>query len=94
MSEQRFALDRWTSAGLWCAVAGAAAQGGTQDRSCASGNNGESGPLHVNPYPNTASPGQKHECAAGNEPYTGGYLIGNPPGNLGTHTEKTTRPKG
>jgi ABC-type transporter Mla subunit MlaD len=60
----------------------------------ASGNNGESGPLHVNPYPNTASPGQKHECAAGNERYTAGSLIGNPPGNLGTQTEKTTRPKG
>src|SRR5262249_28862498 len=28
-----------------------------------------SGPLHVNPYPNTASPGQTRECAAGNEPY-------------------------
>jgi ABC-type transporter Mla subunit MlaD len=55
----------------------------------------ESGPLHVNPYPNTASPGQTpHECAAGNEPYSpNSYLIGNPPGNLGTHTEKTTRPK-
>ena len=46
----------------------------------ASGNNGESGPLHVNPYPNTAAPGQPFECAAGNEPYTAGYLIGNPPG--------------
>jgi ABC-type transporter Mla subunit MlaD len=60
----------------------------------ASGNNGESGPLHVNPYPNTASPGQTRECAAGNEPYAGGALIGNPPGNLGTNTEQTTRPKG
>jgi virulence factor Mce-like protein len=57
--------------------------------------NQESGPLHVNPYPNTASPGQKHECAAGNEPYNAGSgLIGNPPGNLGTRTDKTTRPKG
>ncbi|MFL5831916.1 MAG: MlaD family protein [Solirubrobacteraceae bacterium] len=62
--------------------------------SSASGNNGESGPLHVNPYPNTAAPGQTHECAAGNEPYTSGYLIGNPPGNVGIKTEKTTRPKG
>jgi phospholipid/cholesterol/gamma-HCH transport system substrate-binding protein len=61
--------------------------------SSASGNNGESGPLHVNPYPNTASPGQTHECAAGNEPYGAGSVIGNPPGNLGTRTEKTTRPK-
>ncbi len=60
----------------------------------APGNNGENGPIHVNPYPYTASPGQPRECAAGNEPYTGGYLIGNPPGNLGTRTEKTTRPKG
>jgi virulence factor Mce-like protein len=61
--------------------------------SSASGNNGESGPLHVNPYPYTASPGQPRECAAGNEPYTSGALVGNPPGNLGTRTEKTTRPK-
>ena len=62
--------------------------------SSASGNNGESGPLHVNPYPNTASPGQTFECAAGNERYLPGAQIGNPPGNLGTRTEKTTRPKG
>jgi ABC-type transporter Mla subunit MlaD len=62
--------------------------------SSASGNNGESGPLHVNPYPNTASPGQTFECAAGNETYTPGYLVGNPPGNVGTKTQKTTRPKG
>ena len=52
------------------------------------------GPLHVDPYPNTASPGQTHECAAGNEPYlSSGVLIGNPPGNVGVRTEKTTRPK-
>ena len=31
----------------------------------------EHGPLHVNPYPNTDSPGQTPECAAGNEPYSG-----------------------
>jgi ABC-type transporter Mla subunit MlaD len=49
------------------------------------------GPIHVNPYPNTASPGQTRECAAGNEPYSGqGPLIGNPPGNVGLHTEATT----
>jgi hypothetical protein len=61
----------------------------------APGDNGKNGPVHVNPYPNTAAPGQTpHECAAGNEPYTSGYLIGNPPGNLGTSTEKTTKPKG
>lgn len=49
------------------------------------------GPLHVNPYPNTASPGQAPaECAAGNEPYLLRPVIGNPPGNLGTATERTT----
>ena len=58
-------------------------------------NNGKTGPIHVNPYPNTASPGQSPiECAAGNERYSNVAVIGNPPGNLGTHTQKTTRPKG
>jgi len=49
------------------------------------------GPLHVNPYPNTDSPGQSPaECAAGNERYSGTRaMIGNPPGNLGLHTEVT-----
>ena len=50
-----------------------------------------SGPLHVNPYPNTASPGQTQECAAGNEPYPNKAVIGNPAGNVGIKTEKTTR---
>ncbi len=57
-------------------------------------NNGDNGPLHTNPYPITAAPGERHECAAGNEPYTPGYLIGNPPGKLPATTERTTRPKG
>lgn len=49
------------------------------------------GPLHVNPYPNTAAPGQVAECAAGNERYSGSSaLIGNPPGNVGLSTEQTT----
>ena len=45
--------------------------------------------LHVNPYPNTASPGQNPtECEAGNEPYTTGVqMIGNVPGNQGIRTE-------
>jgi phospholipid/cholesterol/gamma-HCH transport system substrate-binding protein len=50
-----------------------------------------SGPLHVNPYPNTASPGEPRECAAGNEPYPNKAVIGNPAGNVGINTEKTTR---
>jgi virulence factor Mce-like protein len=43
--------------------------------------------LHANPYPNTAAPGQTHECEAGNEPYyVGKTIIGNVPGNQGTKT--------
>ena len=43
--------------------------------------------LHYNPYPNTASPGQPHECEAGNETYAvGRQVIGDPPGNQGTTT--------
>jgi ABC-type transporter Mla subunit MlaD len=54
------------------------------------------GPLHVNPYPNTASPGQvPQECAAGNETYSGDRAqIGNPPGNVGLRTEVTRATKG
>jgi virulence factor Mce-like protein len=45
--------------------------------------------LHVNPYPNTAAPGQSpRECEAGNESYLPGQqVIGNVPGNQGTVTE-------
>ena len=51
--------------------------------------------MHANPYPNTDSPGQTPECAAGNEPYSpSAALIGNPPGNVGLKTEQTTRPGG
>ena len=50
-----------------------------------------SGPLHVDPYPNTASPGQTRECSAGNEPYPNKAVLGNPAGNVGIKTEKTTR---
>jgi ABC-type transporter Mla subunit MlaD len=54
----------------------------------------EHGPIHSNSYPNTDAPGQTPECAAGNEPYSGAHaLIGNPPGNLGSSTEITKRPK-
>ena len=57
--------------------------------------NTEHGPLHVDPYPNTASPGQPNECSAGNEPYAGkAAVIGNPPGNVGIKTEATTKGNG
>jgi len=52
----------------------------------------EHGPLHVNPYPNTAAPGETQECEAGNEPYSSKQaVIGNAPGNQGLRTEKTSR---
>jgi len=51
----------------------------------------EHGPLHVNAYPNTDSPGETAECEAGNEPYSGAAAaIGNAPGNQGLKTESTT----
>ena len=47
----------------------------------------QSNHLHANPFPNTAAPGQTHECEAGNEPFTlGRTVIGNVPGNQGTRT--------
>jgi virulence factor Mce-like protein len=43
--------------------------------------------LHLNPYPNTAAPGQTRECEAGNERYARAQtVIGNVPGNQGTKT--------
>jgi hypothetical protein len=50
-----------------------------------------SGPLHVDPYPNAAAPGETRECSAGNEPYPNKAVLGNPAGNVGIKTEKTTR---
>jgi hypothetical protein len=50
--------------------------------------------LHANNYPNTASPGQTHECEAGNQGYTPGKTtIGNIPGNQGTHTDGQVKSK-
>jgi hypothetical protein len=46
--------------------------------------------LHVNPYPNTAAPGQENECEAGNERYAAGRtVIGNTSGNQGLKTDGT-----
>jgi virulence factor Mce-like protein len=48
--------------------------------------------LHSNPYPNTASPGQPHECEAGNEKYVPGrQVIGNDPKLQPARTEPTKR---
>jgi hypothetical protein len=46
--------------------------------------------LHSNPYPDTAAPGQTHECEANNEVYKPGVQqIGNQPGNQGLNTQAT-----
>jgi ABC-type transporter Mla subunit MlaD len=51
--------------------------------------------LHTNAYPNTASPGQPHECEGANEPYQAGRnQIGNVPGNQGTTHDVTTISQG
>lgn len=45
--------------------------------------------LHVNPYPNTAAPGQTKECEAGNQSYQiGKTVIGKQSGNQSTNTDK------
>ncbi len=54
-----------------------------------------SGPLHVDPYPNTDAPGQTPECSAGNETYSASRAsFGNPPGDVGLSTEPTQRGQG
>jgi virulence factor Mce-like protein len=51
--------------------------------------------LHSNPYPNTAAPGQPHECEAANEPYVAGkQALGNVPGNQGTLHDTTKVDRG
>jgi ABC-type transporter Mla subunit MlaD len=45
--------------------------------------------MHVNSYPNTASPGQPRECEAANEKFVAGrQMIGNDPANNGTATDE------
>jgi virulence factor Mce-like protein len=44
--------------------------------------------LHVNPYPNTAAPGQTQECEGGNERYAvGRTVVGNTAGSQGLTTD-------
>jgi virulence factor Mce-like protein len=48
---------------------------------------------HLNPYPNTAAPGQTNECEAGNERYARGQTVaGNVPGSQGTKTSGQSGP--
>ena len=62
---------------------------GSPSSAPANGGGGAGNFLHVNPYPNTAAPGQERECEAGNEPYiAGSQQFGNVPGNQGTITRE------
>jgi virulence factor Mce-like protein len=87
-------LSEGDSSGTWQRFIIVAAPGGPNNEGGPS-SAPASGPtvdnhLHVNPYPNTAAPGQPRECEAGNERYTAGQtVIGNVPGNQGTNTEQT-----
>ncbi len=48
----------------------------------------ESNHVHLNPYPNSAAPGQPKECEAGNEPYLRGRTVtSNTPGTQSTVTD-------
>jgi virulence factor Mce-like protein len=48
----------------------------------------ESNHLHINPYPNTAAPGQPRECEAGNEEFLAGKTVtSNVPGTQQARTE-------
>ncbi len=48
--------------------------------------------VHLNPYPNTAAPGQPRECESGNEPYLVGKTVtGNVPGTQQLSTDGQAR---
>jgi ABC-type transporter Mla subunit MlaD len=49
----------------------------------------EHGPLHVDPYPYTASPGQPQACSAGNEPYSAAKAQIGPPAGAGIVHKKS-----
>lgn len=71
---------------------GEAAPSSTPYTSTSTAGGNKHGPLHFDPYPNTASPGEPVECSAGKEPFSpNAAVIGNPTKNVGTATEKTTR---
>lgn len=87
IGEQGNALGNWQRANALAAPTGPNNEG-SPSSGPANGGGSDANFLHVNPYPNTASPGQPRECEAGNESYIAGrQVIGNVPGNQGTATE-------
>ena len=82
------ALGNWQRANALNNPAGPNNEGSPSSAPANGGGTDNRNYLHVNPYPNTAAPGQPFECEAGNEPYsTGKQVIGNVPGNQGINTE-------
>jgi hypothetical protein len=80
------ALGTWQRFIIIAAPQGPNNEGGPSS-SYANGPN-EDNYLHVNPYPNTASPGQDKECEAANEPYLKGQaVLSNVPGTQSATTE-------
>lgn len=70
---------------------GEAAPSSTPYTSTSTAGGNKHGPLHYDPYPNTAAAGEIAECSAGNEPYsTSQAVIGNPAANVGIATEQTS----
>ena len=70
---------------------GEAAPSSTPYTSTSQAGGNKHAPLHFDPYPNTASPGEVAECSAGKEPYSPNEaVIGNPAKHVGTVTEKTS----
>jgi hypothetical protein len=88
-------LGTWQSFTVFDPPDGPNNEGGPSSAPAAGGDPGSGGDptdrnfLHVNPYPNTAAPGQPRECEAGNEDYLPEQLVtGTVPGNQGTTTSE------
>ena len=88
-------LGTWQSFTVFDPPDGENNEGGPSSGPAAGGDPGSGGDptdrnyLHVNPYPNTAAPGQPRECEAGNEDFLPEQqVIGNSPGNQGTVTSE------
>lgn len=88
LSSQGNSLGNWQRANALSNPSGPNNEGSPSSGPARGGGDDPRNFLHVNPYPNTAAPGQTRECEAGNETYVvGETVIGNSPGNQGTVTE-------
>ena len=73
-------LGNWQRANALNNPAGPNNEGSPSTAPARGGGTDKNNYLHVNPYPNTAAPGQTFECEAGNEGYAQGKaMIGNVP---------------